>query len=169
VVRSGRGGRPGSCSASRPAGHAEAYGGERPISGEGPISSADVTLPRRRDRRGRAHGGVEDRKGDAEQDAATGAQPDLIRPRGQLAPVEAAVEADAVDAGVAPHGEEADDPTEREDLDHGKPYAPRVAKAESEDRGPSPFRAVQDEESLGTANVCNCHRGRTRTARRRRE
>jgi hypothetical protein len=65
--------------------------------------------------------------------------------------VHATVEAEAVDAGVAAHCESADDSTEREDLHHGKPNPPGVAKAEHENRGPTRFRAVQHEEGSGAA------------------
>ena len=55
-----------------------------------------------------------------------------------------AVEAEAVDAGVAAHCERAGDSTERENLDHGEPNPPGVAKAEHESRRTPPLRAVHD-------------------------
>jgi hypothetical protein len=63
---------------------------------------------------------------------------------------------------VAAHCQNADDSTEREDLDHGKPNSPRVAKVEHENRGPPRFRAVQDEEGLGAAKARDRWRGGTR-------
>jgi hypothetical protein len=56
--------------------------------------------------------------------------------------VNATVEAEAVDAGVAAHREMANDSTAREDFYHREPNPPPVAKAEHENRKTPRFRAV---------------------------
>jgi RNase P protein component len=79
--------------------------------------------------------------------------------------VNATVEAESVDAGVAAHCEMANDLTERKDFDHGETNAPRVAKAEHENRKAPRFRAVQDKEVSGATKVRNRWRRGTRAAR----
>jgi hypothetical protein len=67
---------------------------------------------------------------------------------------------------VAAYRENADDSTEREDLDHSKPNPPCVAKVENENRGPPRLRAVQDEEGLGAPKSRDRSRPRIRATER---
>src|SRR5207247_304750 len=107
---------------------------------------ADVPLPCRRHRCRRAHGCVEDRNCYAEQASTFRAQSDLIRPGGERLPMDAPLEAEAVEAFVTAHGERADDSTQREDLDDREPNSRRVAKPEHESRSAERLRASQREE-----------------------
>lgn len=105
--------------------------------------------------RWRSDDGTEDSNGHTEQTPASGAKPDLIRTDLEPLPVNATVEAEPVDAGVAAHCKRTDDSTERENLDHGEPNPARVSKAEHEKYRASRLWPVPDESVLGATEAGN--------------